>query len=262
MTACFITSSGTDMGKTFVGCLMSAGLRLSHQKVDVIKPVISGFTPEDPESCDCYKLKAAATGRRPDMREMTAMCPWRFLPPIAPHLAAERVGRRIEAAKIVEFSRREMTRSVAEGHTLLIEGVGGIMVPLNEQETTLDWMKALSLPTVLVVGSYLGSLSHTLSALKCLQAEGIPVASIIISESAHSPVHLQESATIIRQLAPKETPVLTVPRMMLDVPKGAFHDTVWQSLLHQAPEFYLWLQAFGKQLNAGGQASRHSREMA
>ena len=76
----------------------------------------------------------------------------------------------------------------------LIEGVGGVMVPLTERETVLDWMAALGAPCLLVVGSYLGTISHTLTAAGTLAARGLDISAIVISESEESPVPVAENS--------------------------------------------------------------------
>ena len=86
--------------------------------------------------------------------------------------------------------------------TLFIEGVGGVMAPLDARHTVLDLMAALKLPVILVTGSYLGTLSHTLTALEVLRARDIQVATLVINESAASAVSLADTAASIKRLAP------------------------------------------------------------
>jgi dethiobiotin synthetase len=78
------------------------------------------------------------------------------------------------------------------------------MVPLNGQYTVLDWIKATNLPTILVVGSYLGTLSHSLTAFQALSTRGITVEAIVISESLESPVSLAETAESLSRFLPSE----------------------------------------------------------
>ncbi len=96
---------------------------------------------------------------------------------------------------------------------MLIEGVGGVMVPLDDSRTVRDWIAALELPAVLVAGSYLGTLSHTLTACLALAAAGIPLRAIVISESAAAPVPLAETiAALARFVA--NTPIIGLPRRL------------------------------------------------
>ncbi len=116
---------------------------------------------------------------------MEKISPWRFRAPLSPDMAASREHRTIELEDVVKFCRD--AGNGAE-NVLLIEGVGGVMVPLNGQHTVLDWIEATNLSSILVVGSYLGTLSHTLTAVEALCSRGITVAAIVISESLESPI--------------------------------------------------------------------------
>src|SRR6202012_761398 len=97
--------------------------------------------------------------------EIERIAPWRFGAPLSPDLAAQREGRVVDFNALVGFSRAAITG--ARG-VMLIEGVGGVMVPLDDRHTVLDWMTVLRIPVLLVAGSYLGTLSHTLTALHVL----------------------------------------------------------------------------------------------
>jgi dethiobiotin synthetase len=94
----------------------------------------------------------------------------------------------------------------------LVEGVGGIMAPLDERHTVLDWAAALGIPALLVAGTYLGTISHTLTALATLAGRGVPVAALVLSESPDSPVPPAETAAAIGRFAP-DLPILHVPRL-------------------------------------------------
>ena len=89
------------------------------------------------------------------------------------------------------------TAAAAAGDPLLIEGIGGAMVPLNERHTVLDWIAELGAPALVVTGSYLGTISHTLTTLAAIRGRGVPIAGLVISESAESPVALTETAETI-----------------------------------------------------------------
>ena len=85
--------------------------------------------------------------------------------------------------------------------TLLIEGIGGIMVPLDSKHTVLDWMLALQIPLVLVTGTYLGSLSHTLTCLDVLGRRGLVVKSIIVNDTPGSAVTMQNASDTLANFA-------------------------------------------------------------
>jgi dethiobiotin synthetase len=208
MTAIFVSATGTDVGKTFV----TAGLirELRHQGrpvVHTLKPVISGFDPNAIGASDTGVI-LDALGLEPTPDIVAGISPWRFAAPLSPDMAARREGRTVDFDALISFCRD----GIATTHgTLLIEGVGGIMVPLDNDRTVLDWMMALGLPVLLVAGSYLGTISHTLSALDVLNRHGLSVISVVISESPASPVDLEETASTIRRFA--DCDVLTLPRL-------------------------------------------------
>src|SRR5262249_43968061 len=93
---------------------------------------------------------------------------------------------------------------------LLIEGVGGVMVPLDDRRTVLDWMTVLRIPALLVTGSYLGTISHTLTALHVLAQRNVEVNAIVVSETPGSPVTLTETVTTIARFA-EPIAVLALP---------------------------------------------------
>ena len=209
MTAIFITGTGTDVGKTFVGASLIRHLRQMGRSVDAIKPVVSGFDPDQPAASDPGIL-LQALGFPVTLQNIERISPWRFRAPISPDLAARREGRRIDVDDVVAFCKSaiEDRREI-----LLVEGVGGIMVPLDEQRTILDVMMALQLPLILVVGSYLGTISHTLTALDALFRRDMSVLAIIVSETPDSPVPLDETVAAIARFA---EPVIGLPRQQLE----------------------------------------------
>lgn len=200
MTAYFITGAGTDVGKTFVACGLIRAL-----KARAIKPVASGFDANNPAASDAGQL-LAAMGRPIAPNEIAAICPWRFAAALSPDMAAACEGRSIDFNAVVEFSR-----AAKPGETLLVEGVGGVMVPLDHRHTTLDWMAALAFPVILVGGSYLGAMSHTLSAYEVLRSRGLKVAALVTSESPDSSVPLAETARSIAKFTQPLAPVM-LPR--------------------------------------------------
>ena len=151
--------------------------------------MISGLDEVALEESDSGQL-LAALGRDVDAAAVAGISPWRFGAPLSPHMAAAVEGREIDFAALVGFCRAEAEASAAAGENLLIEGVGGAMVPVTTGKTVLDWIGALGLPAVLVGGSYLGALSHTLTAARALEAEGAEIAAVVISESVENNVGL------------------------------------------------------------------------
>ena len=158
MSALFVTGAGTEIGKTFIVTGLVRRLRRDGRAVHAIKPVVSGF--RDIGEGDTAEI-LGALGLDPGPRNIAAISPWRFAAPLSPDMAAAREGRAIDFDALVRFSREAQyeTGNEAggeEGRDLLIEGIGGVMVPLTATETVLDWITALGFPTLLVAGSYLG----------------------------------------------------------------------------------------------------------
>lgn len=208
MSAYFVTSTGTDIGKTFV----TAGLVRHIRSARALKPVVSGYDPSVVETSDPAVL-LRALGRTVTAEAIAEIAPFRFRAPLSPDLAAAREGRSLDFEALVAFSRKAV-----EDHagTLFIEGVGGIMVPLDARRTVVDWMTALDLALVLVVGSYLGTISHTLTALDVLARRKLKVSVIVVSESERATVPLDDTVASITRFS-DHVPVIGLPRLPADV---------------------------------------------
>jgi dethiobiotin synthetase len=208
MARYFVTSSGTELGKTLVSAALCHQARARGLKVTAIKPVMSGFDPARPEESDAGIL-LASQGRAAIAPELDAIAPWRFAPALSPDRAAAREGRAIPFDELVAFCTASLS---AEADFALVEGAGGVMAPIGAKHLVLDWMEALDLPPLLVVGSYLGTISHTLTAVTTLSGRGLEPAAIVISESSVSPMPVAETADAIRRFAPG-IPIHIVPRL-------------------------------------------------
>ena len=218
MSAIFITATGTDVGKTYVAASLIRHLRQLGHSVDAIKPIVSGFDPAQAATSDPGIL-LEALGLPVTADEIERTSPWRFRDPVSPDLAAAREGRRIDVDQVVGFCQDAIAQ---RRDVLLIEGVGGIMVPLDGERTILDVMMALRLPLILVTGSYLGTISHTLTALDVLARRGLVVTAVVVSESAGGLVRLDETRDAIARFAP-QVDVVAVPRLpVATVEHGAF----------------------------------------
>ncbi len=214
MAAYFVTSTGTDIGKTFVAAAIIRYMRESNQPVSALKPIVSGYDASVAETSDPAVL-LAALGRPISAEEVERIAPWRFRAPLAPDLAAAREGRSVDFDSVVEFSRAAVMS--AKG-PLFIEGVGGIMVPLDGRRTVLDWMAALDIPLLLVVGGYLGTISHTLTALDVLAQRKLTIAAIVVSESPRDTVALDDTVASIERFS-NGVEVVGLPRL----PAGITH---------------------------------------
>jgi dethiobiotin synthetase len=204
MKGFFVCAAGTGLGKTHLSALLIRQARAASLAVRALKPIASGFALDDPEG-DPQRL-LAALGEAADEAAIAAICPWRFAPPISPDMAAKREGLRLSLEEIAGFCRSGTSRDL-----LLVEGAGGVMTPLGEDFTNRDLAKALGLPALLVVGSYLGAISHGLAALEALRALDVPVAAMVVSESLDQPVAFAETCEAFARFA-KEITILPLPR--------------------------------------------------
>ena len=171
-----------------------------------LKPVASGFDAARPADGDTGEL-LRALDQEPTAANLDAVSPWRFAAPLSPDMAAAREHRTIPFDALVEHSR-----AAGRGaEVTLIEGVGGVMVPLDAEHTVLDWIAALEAPALLVVGSYLGTLSHSLTAVEALRARRVAMAGIVVSESEAEPVSTAETAATLARFT-ATVPVCVLPR--------------------------------------------------
>lgn len=207
MSANFITGTGTDIGKTWLACALLRHWRAAGRRVAAFKPVLSGFDPQHAAASDAGAL-LAALGRAATTAELDAIAPWRFAAPLAPDMAAALEGRCVDFAGLVAYTRRCVS---ADFQHALVEGVGGVMAPIDQRHTVRDWIAAAGLPCVLVTGSYLGSLSHALTALEALARVGAGVTAIAVNETPDSTVTLESTLeSLARHVS--GIPVLSIAR--------------------------------------------------
>lgn len=192
----FITATGTGIGKTLLTCALAYQLQQQGKTVRAIKPIISGFDVNNSRVSDTGLL-LAAQNIPISPQAVDAISPWRFTAPISPDMAAEDEGRSINFEQLIAFCKKQN-----ETEYLLIEGVGGVMVPLTSTQTVLDWMLALQYPVILVAGSYLGTLSHTLACANIIMSAGLPLHTIVISQSEYSPVSPERTKATLQRFLP------------------------------------------------------------
>lgn len=204
MATVFITASGTDIGKTFVCCRLLAALPPGI-RVRCIKPVVTGFDPAAVATSDPGRL-LTAQGLPADEVRLAATSPWRFRAPLSADMAARREDREIRFAELVDFCRPP-----AGVELNLVEGLGGVMAPLDTEHTILDLIDALQAAVVLVVGSYLGALSHALTAVDAIRRRGLPLIATVISQSDGEPVPTAETAATLECFI-AGAPLVVLPR--------------------------------------------------
>jgi dethiobiotin synthetase len=214
VSAYFITATGTDIGKTFVARGLIRALRAAGRNVAALKPVVSGFDPAEAAGSDSGLL-LAALGRPVSPDAIAAISPWRFAAPLAPDMAAAREKRTLDMRELIRFCHAAIE---AEPGMLLIEGAGGLMSPVSAEHIMLDWIAALGLPVILVAGSYLGTISHTLTALDVLARRSLKVVAVVVSETAGSPVRLDETRETLARFASQHD-VVALPRLAAAAPE-------------------------------------------
>ena len=205
MSPWFVTATGTDLGKTHVLCLLLQQARARGAMVQVLKPVLSGFLPDDLASTDSGRLLAAA-GVRVDAHSVSQLTPWRFGPALSPDMAARRAGVTIGLDEVAAFCVRTLDRE----RLAFVEGAGGIMSPLGTGFLNIDLAERLKARVLLVAGGYLGTISHTLTAVAALSGRGLRAEAIVLSGAQAGPVPLEETRGSI--VGHVDVPVFCVAR--------------------------------------------------
>lgn len=189
----FITSTGTNVGKTYVTNKLIKCLKTnSNKKIYAIKPIISGFIfakkPNDiSEICEALGIKY-------NKEIIKKIARYFYKKPLSPDIAARNSKEeKVKISEIIKF-----TNQFKHYNTLIIEGAGGAFVPLNNTENTSDLIAKIADKIILVCGSYLGSLSHTISCFEAMKAKRIKPDFIIISQnlSKKDELYISEKETI------------------------------------------------------------------
>jgi len=161
----FVTGTDTGVGKTRVALALIHALRARGLRVAAMKPVSAGHAPGELNEDVVALLQAANVAA--DVRDVN---PYAFTPAIAPHIAAQQAGGRIELDTIAAA----YSRLAAKADVVVVEGAGGWRVPLNEREDMADLAQRLDLPVVLVVGLRLGCLNHALLTAESIANRHLP----------------------------------------------------------------------------------------
>lgn len=172
----FITATDTGVGKTFLCGLLYDFCKQQGVKAGYQKWVSTGGGLLPPDLCDVM----AAAGEECSAAELDLRVPFRFEFPASPHLAAEMAGREVEPARIA--AALEQARQDAE--LLIVEGVGGVMVPLRRDLLLADLLARFRLPALIVARSGLGTLNHTLLTIEALRHRNIPILGVVLTDSA------------------------------------------------------------------------------
>jgi dethiobiotin synthetase len=198
----FVTGTDTGVGKTAI----SAGLLRSFAALGLrsagMKPVAAGSSRG--RNDDVEALIAAGSAKI----DRSLVCPYLFEPPIAPHIAAGEAGNRIDLA-VIEAAFKQLQ---ALADVIVVEGVGGLRVPLNERDDTAGMARRLGLPVILVVGLRLGCLNHALLSEQAIAAEGLQLAGWVANRLDPAMARAEENVAALSER-------LRAP-LLADVPYG------------------------------------------
>ena len=181
MRGLFVTGTDTGVGKTFVAVGLARLLRGDGLRVGVMKPVETGCDRRGDNlvPSDALQLVTAAGGHQ----DLALVCPYQFEAPLAPDVAARQEGRTIDPAVILDRFKK-----IAASHDIvLVEGAGGLLVPIWERYTMADLAGDVGLPLLVVTASRLGAVSHTLLTLAHARSRGLPVAAYVLNQLTDAP---------------------------------------------------------------------------
>jgi dethiobiotin synthetase len=196
MSGLFVTGTGTGVGKTVLSAALLAAIAAAGEPVRAHKPVVTGLDDPAPSGWPPdHELLASVAGMRPE-----EVAPLRYGPAVSPHLAARLAGAAIDPAALVARARAAATAAAGKDETAIVEGVGGLLVPLADELTVRDLAVALGLPLLIAAGPGLGTINHTLLTLDVARAAGLGVHAVVLTPWPEHPSELEQSnrATIAR----------------------------------------------------------------
>ncbi len=203
----FITGTDTDIGKTYVSRLMIDTLSQFHPST-YMKPVQTGCIEDSHGNLIAPDYDFVMKGKATPSLDIRNHLPYRFKTPSSPHLAATlESGPEIEIEVILDAYQRLSTYSMS----VIVEGAGGVMAPINSRHYMVDLMKAMDLPVILVSSPHLGTLNHTIMSIEILKKNGIRLAGIVMNNGRNIPVdylyndNISFIANMIRPLPLLET---------------------------------------------------------
>lgn len=173
--ALFITGTDTGVGKTVIAGAIANWFHQQGARVAVLKPAATGCVHrrEGLVSEDAEFLAACADARHP----LDLICPQRYVEPLAPAVAAERAKQPLDW-QAIERSIRIMS---ADSDVMIVEGVGGVRVPMDERHQVIDMMRWLGAPAIVVARPDLGTINHTLLTVQAVRDAGLKVAGVVIN---------------------------------------------------------------------------------
>ena len=222
LRGCFITGTDTGVGKTVVTAALAVALAKHGYAVGVMKPIETGVPPSVDEGSDAARLRAAA--RSSD--GLTEVRPYAFRRPLAPLDAARLEKRTVTLPAIMRAFRTLQSRH--EHEIVLVEGVGGVYVPITSSLNVSDLIYRMRLPTIVIGRVSLGGINHALLTLEALRQRNISVLALVLNRTLPAQTATareQERSTVrlLRQLA--DVPVIG-PLPYRSMREGRFHGEV------------------------------------
>ncbi len=190
MPGWFITGTDTGVGKTFVSRGLASTLRARGRRIGVMKPVETGCGADiTRRPADALALRAAAGSTL----SLDRICPYRLDAPLAPCVAARLENVRIDPAAIVAGFR-----AIEDQHDLtIVEGAGGLLVPILEHYSMADLAGDLGLPLLVVVDSKLGAINHTLLTLESAAARRLAVCGYVLNHASAADEAAASNASVL-----------------------------------------------------------------
>lgn len=190
----FITGTDTGVGKTVFACALLRAYATHGLRAVGMKPIAAGIAPG--ATCNADVVALAAAGNVP--APLGLHNPFAFVPGIAPHLAAGEAGVAIDVGRICEA----YALLAARADRVVVEGAGGVYVPLDARRDMLDVARALSLPVVLVVGMRLGCLNHALLSAHAIRARGLALAGWVANRIEPAMERIDENLAALDERLP------------------------------------------------------------
>jgi dethiobiotin synthetase len=181
----FVTATDTGVGKTIVASAIAATLADRNERASVFKPAVTGLADVDAPLPDHELLLASARS----YQSADDVAPYRFDAPVSPHLAAELAGVPVQPGRLLNAARR----AAAGTDALIVEGVGGLMVPLSAGYLVRDFAVDLGLPLLIVARPGLGTINHSLLSLEAARAANLDVAGVVLTPWPEEPGDVERS---------------------------------------------------------------------
>lgn len=184
--SCFVTGTDTGIGKTVITAALVSACRAAHLRVAARKPVLSGLDEEYHKDWPPdHQLLADISQEEPE-----TIAPSRYGPPVSPHLARDLAGEaELQLTTLVE----NVYQNTKDTEALIVEGVGGLLVPFSYNTNGRDLAKQLGLPVIIVARTGLGTINHTLLTLEAARNAGLDVRAVVLNQWPTQPTVIEQS---------------------------------------------------------------------